>query len=131
MPQGRSAYPSHRTFAGESRVLRAMIATVTVLVSSWSPAAAQTLDTKLWEPNARPNAIAVADDIVYIAGGFTYVGPGTGGGAALSAESGAVLPRFPKIDGTVIAVAPDGEGGWFIGGDFKTVGRIPRNRLAH
>jgi hypothetical protein len=35
-----------------------------------------------------------------------------------------------QVDGSVLAVAPDGAGGWYIGGRFTSVGGVPRSRLA-
>jgi hypothetical protein len=72
------------------------------------------------------HAIAESDDTLYIGGTFGYVGPHTGSGVVLSSESGAVNPAFPQVEGgDVLAVAADGSGGWFIGGDFTHVGGVP------
>ena len=38
---------------------------------------------------------------------------------------------FPDVDGVVHAIVDDGEGGWFIGGQFSRVGGLPRQNLAH
>src|SRR6266487_3248657 len=92
---------------------------------------AQTVDPNLWGTNGTVTAIARTGNTVYIGGAFTWVGPITGGGVALSAESGAPLPSFQKVAGLVNAAVPDGEGGWFIGGFFKAVGGLPRSNLAH
>jgi hypothetical protein len=35
------------------------------------------------------------------------------------------------VDGRVLAGVSDGAGGWFIGGDFRSVGGIQRSNLAH
>ena len=35
------------------------------------------------------------------------------------------------MNGTVFCCAPDGAGGWYIGGDFTQVGALTRSRLAH
>jgi hypothetical protein len=44
---------------------------------------------------------------------------------------GARDTAWPEVDGSVDAVAPDGLGGWFIGGRFTLVAGQPRARLAH
>ena len=90
------------------------------------------------EASARPDqltaqqvlAIATAaDGTAYLGGEFRSVGVRTGGGVPLDATTG--LPgAFPFVDGTVFAVVPDGAGGWYIGGDFLSVGGLPRTRLA-
>ena len=69
----------------------------------------------------------------YLSGGFTAFNPwGTGNGALVGAESGAVDRTFPAVEGgPVWTAAPDGSGGFFIGGDFTTVGGIARNHAAH
>jgi len=35
------------------------------------------------------------------------------------------------VSGTVYATIPDGSGGWYIGGDFTSVGGVTRRRIAH
>lgn len=37
---------------------------------------------------------------------------------------------FPDVDGVVHAIVDDGEGGWYIGGQFSRVGGLPRQNLA-
>ncbi len=98
------------------------------------PAAAELSSTPnpdTWVPNGRVDAIACSDDTVYLGGKFSYVGPLTGQGVPLDRATGEPLDTFPKVKGIVHASAPDGNGGWYIGGDFTQVGGIPRNRIAH
>ena len=38
---------------------------------------------------------------------------------------------FPVVAGTVYAAMSDDSGGWFIGGSFDFVGKLPRNNAAH
>ena len=38
---------------------------------------------------------------------------------------------FPSVDGPVYALAPDGAGGWYIGGLFDHAGGLERHNLAH
>src|SRR5207244_4644718 len=40
-------------------------------------------------------------------------------------------PLLPQANGGIFAAVPDGSGGWFIGGEFSTVGGLPRTNLAH
>ncbi|HEX8083733.1 MAG TPA: choice-of-anchor D domain-containing protein [Solirubrobacteraceae bacterium] len=82
--------------------------------------------------NGQVNAVAFdASGRAYLGGTFTYVGPRTGHGAALTQSSDDPDPDFPDVNGSIRAIAPDGSGGWFIGGDFTSVGGTPRSRLAH
>ncbi len=50
---------------------------------------------------------------------------------AIDPAMGTVDPDFPMVNGSIYAVAPDGAGGWYIGGSFTTVGELGRSRLAH
>jgi hypothetical protein len=69
--------------------------------------------------------------------------PGSGGAAspsagvvqgplvALSAATGKLQP-FPRVRGrSVYAIADDGRGGWFVGGEFSSIGGIGCRNLAH
>ncbi|MBI3541373.1 MAG: delta-60 repeat domain-containing protein, partial [Deltaproteobacteria bacterium] len=72
-------------------------------------------------------------NLTYIGGSFTRLGPYQGSGLPISASSAlpAGASNFPKVNGTVRAVIPDGNDGWYIGGFFTKVGSFNRNRLAH
>ncbi|MCS7020150.1 MAG: delta-60 repeat domain-containing protein, partial [Bernardetiaceae bacterium] len=89
-----------------------------------------------WQP-AGGNVLAVAQDnqYVYLGGTFTrMIKPGTAGaftrGTGVQTGSGAVINGFPIVNGTILAVAPDGSGGWYIAGEFTQVGGQARNRIA-
>ncbi len=45
------------------------------------------------------SAIVESGGTIYLGGGFSYVGPHTGSGVALSSESGAVDSSFPQVEG--------------------------------
>lgn len=89
----------------------------------------------------RVNAIKANGNTVYVGGDFSMVGPRTGSFASLKASDAGYEPGTPEVAGTagtpsggtvpVRAIAPDGAGGWFIGGDFKYVGGQRHDRLAH
>lgn len=76
-------------------------------------------------------AMVVTNNTLYVGGEFSYVGPHTGAGVPVDATTGVSSRIYPRVNGAVLAVVADGLGGWFIGGDFSTVGGIPRARLAH
>jgi len=76
-------------------------------------------------------AIAQSGGTIYIGGSFSVVCPYTGGAVALDASSGVPVTGFPKVEGPVLAIAPDGSGGWYIGGAFSRVGGLYRSCLAH
>lgn len=83
-------------------------------------------------PDGPVTAIAQGDDgVTYLAGYFAGWVTQTGGGAALDRASGIVDRAFPFFDGKLLAAAPDGNGGWYVGGSFSAVGGLPRRNLAH
>ena len=85
-----------------------------------------------WVTNGSVEAIAQTPSTLYIGGAFTYVGPFTGMGVPLDRSSAAAVTPYPKVSGgSVWTAVPDGSGGWFIGGDFRYVGGVARNRIAH
>jgi hypothetical protein len=77
------------------------------------------------------HAIGKFGNTVYVGGAFEYLGPPTGSAASLDVATGAPLAGFPEVNGGVRAFAPDGAGGWYIGGQFSIVGGRARNNLAH
>jgi trimeric autotransporter adhesin len=116
------------------RAIGRLLASAALATSVLGQAAgAQSIDRKLWavEPTGRVLAIARAKDTIYIGGNFHSVGPVTGQGVPVDTGSGAPLTPYPQISGTVEAVIGDGQGGWFIGGGFTSLGGIPRHNLAH
>src|SRR5437016_1884977 len=74
--------------------------------------------------------VAVGNTL-YFGGAFSQVGPATGSGVPIDSTSGAPTSGFPKVVGSVSTVAADGSGGWFIGGNFTSVGGVPRSNIAH
>jgi hypothetical protein len=94
------------------------------------------------EAGARPNAIAfdsapsaiapAADGRIYLGGPFNVAGVTTGSAVPVNAQTGRLAsPDFPIVTGSVAATAPDGVGGWYIGGTFTHVGGVARSNLAH
>ena len=76
-------------------------------------------------------SIAVSGSTAYIGGNFSYVGPATGGSAAFNASSGALVSPWPQVAGIVYAVVTDGSGGWYLGGDFDSIGTGHYDNIAH
>lgn len=98
------------------------------------PAVAVELRDEAWVTNGPVHASAVSPDrtILYLGGEFTYLGPVSGGAAALDAGGTGVADfGFPRVNGPVHAAVADGSGGWFIGGAFSRVGAQARANLAH
>ncbi|HMO65024.1 MAG TPA: hypothetical protein PKE47_07355 [Verrucomicrobiota bacterium] len=86
---------------------------------------------RFWRPNGPVLALLVTNQTVYLGGSFSYVGPSTGPAGVASLETGKLRPGFPLVEGLVTSAAPDGQGGWFIGGNFSRVGGLVRSNLAH
>ena len=86
---------------------------------------------KLWVPDGPVRAIVHAGDTTYIGGLFSHVGPATGCGVPLDTATGLPVGTFPKINGEVTATAPDGSGGWYVGGYLIQVGDGLSRKLIH
>src|SRR3989442_15299349 len=91
-----------------------------------SAAEAQQVRKGLWAHNGAVFAMAIANNILYLGGTFTEVGPVISATVALDGTTGAPLPTFPCLTAPlsgppaqVRAVAADGSGGWYIGGYFN------------
>ena len=96
-----------------------------------APSGSQTLQSNLWVTNGYVLSIVPSGGTLYVGGNFDQVGPATGGWVGINAGTGSVLQPYPLVAGTVFACAPDGTGGWYVGGSFTGVQGQPRNNLAH
>src|SRR5262245_58357625 len=94
-------------------------------------ARAQTADPNMWITDGQVSAIATAGNAIYLGGSFTYVGPNTGHFVVIDSGTGIPEPRWPRVNGDVTCSAPDGTGGWYIGGSLTSVGSASRANLAH
>ncbi len=118
-----------RPFA-RSRRLLGILTFAAATAQAASPARAQGTHD-IWTTDGTVYAMAQSGNILYIGGYFSRIGPTTGGALLYDPSSGQPLLPAPAVAGTVDAVAPDGAGGWYIGGNFSSVQRQPRNNLAH
>jgi trimeric autotransporter adhesin len=84
-----------------------------------------------WVPNDGVDALAVAGDSLFLGGDFERLGPRTGHFVISSLERNAPRLLRGHVSGPVYAMVDDGRGGWFIGGDFPTVGGVACPYLAH
>ncbi len=85
----------------------------------------------VWVPDGPVYALAETNGILYVGGAFEKFYPNNRKADLVDGLSGASEPGFPEVDGVILAVLPDGAGGWFIGGVFTSVGGVPRQNLAH
>lgn len=67
---------------------------------------------------------------IYLGGSFTSMGPNVGFGAPIDDTNAKPIAAYPRVNGAIAAVISDGVGGWYIGGDFTTIGGQSRNRAA-
>lgn len=58
---------------------------------------------------------------IYVAGKFSWAGPFTGSGTAVSAASGERVSSAARPNRPVLAAAADPSGGWFVRGSFTKV----------
>src|SRR5262252_8180478 len=92
------------------------------LVACTTAARAQSVRRDFWVPNSMVRTAVLDGNTLYVGGDFTRIGPVTGCGVPLDITSGAPVTGFPIVVGDVSCALADGSGGWFIGGDFTSVG---------
>jgi hypothetical protein len=83
-----------------------------------------------WLPNGAVNAIEITTNTIYVGGNFTYLGPYKGS-AFIYNNFGLTTDLEHKINGIVWTAIPDGNGGWYVGGDFHRVGNYNISNLVH
>lgn len=86
-----------------------------------------------WNPRFAGEVLSIdiAEEKIYVGGDYTATGEWAKNGGAVDATTGDLNFSEQVPDGTVRAAVSDGNGGWFIGGDFMKVGNTPRERIAH
>src|SRR5689334_23277405 len=80
--------------------------------------------------NGRVLSIVRSGDTIYLGGLFTRLAPRTGAGAAFGLGTGPPDPSFPEVNGSILSVVADGDGGFLIGGAFTRVGGLRRRGVA-
>ncbi len=84
-----------------------------------------------WVTDGEVRAVLETNGVLYVGGIFDYVSPVSETGAAFDPISGATLFDFPKFAGTIKVIQGDNAGGWFVGGQFASVGGYAIANLAH
>jgi hypothetical protein len=83
-------------------------------------------------PNGDVDALAVDGETAYVGGSFTHLGLPRDHLAVLDPGSGEPQDGWPGVDGGFVrSSVPDGAGGWYLAGEFTSVGGVPRDGLAH
>src|SRR6185295_8809899 len=94
--------------------------------------ATNALRQDFWDVDGTINAILATNGTVYVGGSFTYAAPKGRKVAAVDVYTGQTFPDFPPVFGSAInSIIGDGNGGWFIGGNFTQVGAVARTNLVH
>lgn len=90
-----------------------------IICASYYTASAQTIDRGIATTNGIVNTTLQNGNTLYVGGSFTQVGLGFKKLARYS--TGNIKPdvNFPQADGTIYAVEPDGNGGYYLGGQIK------------
>lgn len=88
---------------------------------------------KFWSADSYVESTILSADrrTLYLGGSFRYLRSDDSGAFAFSTTSGAIQQSLPIIEGDVHAIISDGNGGWYLGGNFIRVGDEPRVGLAH
>ncbi len=122
--------------------LRSLLCLVVVATSWAAPPGAHgqpvtTVARAGWRVGGNVNATARLGNVLYLGGNFRGVAPEgnvAAGVLAVDATSGLPGPAA-KLNGNVLAIEPDGAGGWYVGGNFveAVIGGTPqpRVRLVH
>lgn len=98
----------------------AQIALCLLMLQIWLPAARSTGSP---QQTGTPPATADVNPMPQVAKGGANL-------ASFNASNDLNVYAWPTIDGAVHAIAPDGSGGWYIGGRFSRVGDVDRRNLA-
>lgn len=110
-------------------MIRIILLSWTFVSLSLSLSYSQALQEKLWATDGDVYAIDGKDNQVFVAGLFRNMGPLTGSAVAYQAATDTRITGFPLFNGPVYAISEDGNGGWFVGGDFSMVGDSSVNNL--
>ena len=81
--------------------------------------------------NGSVSAIVTTSTTTYVGGFFSNVGNNTLDLAQIATSNGVSSASFPAANGQIYTIISDGNGGWYVGGAFTTIGAIAKNRLAH
>jgi hypothetical protein len=77
-------------------------------------------------------AMAKSGNTLYMGGNFSAIAKYTGSFSGLDTTGKPIAqPTWPKVIGTVLCTASDGNGGWYIGGKFAQIGDSTRKSLAY
>ena len=116
-------------------VLRFLRPALAALLLAAPCAHAQQAQRNLYTPNNNVRSAAIAADTLYVGGDFSTLGPPTGPAAVLDKVTGEPDLSQARVQiggflGSIWVSVPDGEGGWYVGGEIEQAGGEPRRNLA-
>jgi hypothetical protein len=113
------------------RTILSLLAALAAVLAFAAPATAlPPLDPDSgWMVDGEVRALARSGQTLYVGGEFTHLLRRTGGGLLLDANGQRV--DGPEFAHGVKVVEPDGAGGFYVGGRFRSVDGEPRARLVH
>lgn len=91
----------------------------------------QNLNKNFWTTDGYVTSMITIEDKIYFGGQFNFLGEYSGHVIPFDLNSGHKLNTFPKVEGEVHSIINDGNGGWYIGGNFKSIGGVNRLNIAH
>ena len=122
-------HPAGRTHSHHADLIRVVVLASFLAIAS-TPAFAQSPISN-WVPNGPVLTMVKSGLNIYVGGKFSQVGAPVGNAASIDATTGLISPAWGRVAGTVNAVEPDGNGGWYVGGVFTTLYNQPIVNLGH
>lgn len=75
--------------------------------------------------------MAENEEHLYVGGRYTHINAGSSRGIEINIEGEAEIVAGPDFNDMVLGSVPDGEGGWFVCGEFTSVGQFYRKNFVH
>ncbi len=119
----RSVFSFARVFACAFAVL--------VLAATARESRAQYADPNAWVTDGTVAAMTSDGSTLYVGGRFEHVGTSLGACAMLDSATGTPYAAWPHVNAPVYAIASDGAGGWYVGGEFTLVNGVARAHAVH
>src|SRR5688572_23184691 len=75
-------------------------------------------------------ALRVSGDTLYVGGTFRFLGAPSGTFGVVAEDSGESADSFPEFNDTINRIISDGDGGWYVAGEFTKAGGLVQPFLA-
>lgn len=90
------------------------------------------LMNNLWDTDGEIYDSEIIGNNIYVVGKFRKVLPITGKASIISIQTGDVnITNNIRTDGEIKTITPDGNGGYYLGGNFREVNGNPRTNICH